>query len=197
MLILVRHGRTALNAAGQLQGRLDADLDDLGQWQAARLAGVLGGMSAVVSSPLARARQTAAAIAQGHPIQVDERWTELDYGDLDGRRITDIGGETWHRWRTDADFEPPGGESLAALDRRVRSACEQLCQRATEGDVVVVSHVSPIKAAVCWAVGTDVSMSWRVRLDTASITRIGIGPRGPMLYSFNETLHLLDPPAEG
>ncbi len=53
-----------------------------------------------------------------------------------------------------------------------------------------MSHVSPIKAAVLWALGLDDLYSWRMRLDVASFTRLGPGPDGPVLLSFNETGHL-------
>jgi len=58
--------------------------------------------------------------------------------------------------------------------------------RSREGDVVVVSHVSPIKAAVAWALGADELVAWRLRLSTGSVTRIDLGPHGPQLVSFNE-----------
>ena len=53
------------------------------------------------------------------------------------------------------------------------------------GDVVVVSHVSPIKAAVAWALGT-VDLYWRLHLRTASVTRIGWNRDAPILHGFNE-----------
>jgi len=76
-------------------------------------------------------------------VEVDDRWTELDYGDFEGRPFSDVPSETWRRWRQDASYRPPGGESLAALGRRVREACEHLAHDGGNGDVAVVSHVSP------------------------------------------------------
>mgnify|MGYP003343543945 CR=1 FL=1 len=67
---------------------------------------------------------------------------------------------------------------------------EELVDAARDRTIVVVSHVSPIKAAVSWALGVGVEISWRCRLDQASITRVAIGPGGPSLASFNETAHL-------
>ncbi len=188
MLILVRHGRTVDNAAGLLLGHADPPLDAEGERQAAALARAIGDAARVVTSPLGRARATAAAI--GGPLTVDERWIELDYGELDRRPVADVPPEVWRAWRADDNWAPPGGESLAALGRRVRAACEDLVAEAAEHDVVVVSHVSPIKAAVAWALGTDDRLAWRLRLDTASITRVTIGPTGPVLCSFNEIAHL-------
>ena len=109
----------------------------------------------VVSSPLRRARETAAAF--GRPVEIDERWIELDYGEFDGhagvgRRRTDV----WARWRADASFAPPGGESLEALAIRVHAACAELVEAAPTSTVVVVTHVSPIKAAIAWALDVPV-----------------------------------------
>jgi probable phosphoglycerate mutase len=186
VLILVRHGRTRVNARGLLQGRLDAPLDEVGLEQAARLAEVLGPVDAVVTSPLRRARETAAALS---PVaHVDGRWAELDYGELDGRPLSEVPSELWNAWRADLRFRPPGGETLAELADRVIAALAELAQEASSRDVVVVSHVSPIKAAAAWALGVDQGVVWRMHLLPASITRIGFGPQGPVLRSFNETL---------
>lgn len=188
MLIVVRHGRTEANAAGLLLGRHDPPLDLLGIEQAARVARAVGPVDRVVSSPLRRAVETAEA--WGLPIETDERWAELDYGEFDGLPVTDVPDAVWQRWRADAEFAPPGGESIAQLTRRVHEACDDLCEPARESDVVVVSHVSPIKAAVAWALGVGPDVAWRTHLDPASITRIIIGRRGPVLRSFNEGAHL-------
>lgn len=189
MLILVRHGRTAANAAGLLQGRRDNPLDPVGEAQAAAIARSLGPVDRVITSPLLRARSTAAAISAD--VVVDDRWVELDYGAFDGKAQGDLAADVWDHWRADPEYAPPGGESLAGLDRRVAAALDELAHDAQHSDVVVVSHVSPIKAAIAWAVGSSVGvMSWRCRLDVASICRIAVTPRGPVMVSFNETAHL-------
>jgi broad specificity phosphatase PhoE len=188
VLFVVRHGQTTANASGLLLGRADVPLTETGLEQAAALAAAVGPVDRVVTSPLQRARQTAAAF--GVPVEVDERWTELDYGIYDERPITDVPGELWDRWRSDKEYAPPEGESLASLGRRVRSACDDLVQRATSADVVVVSHVSPIKAAVAWALGAGDEIAWRTFVGLASITRIALTERGPLLRTFNEMAHL-------
>lgn len=190
MLIVVRHGETAPNVAGKLLGHSDVPLTDDGRAQAARIAAALSDLTitAVVSSPLRRTLETAAAF--GLPVEEDERWIELDYGEFEGRQMTEVPASEWARWRADPDFAPPGGESLAALGRRVRDACDALAEAARDADVVVVTHVSPIKAALAWALGASDATSWRSYVAVASITRIGIGPTGPSLRSFNEVAHL-------
>jgi alpha-ribazole phosphatase len=141
----------------------------------------------VISSPLLRARQTAGML--GPPVSVDERWVEVDYGVYDGVPLAEVPPELWDNWRADLDWAPPGGESLAAVGRRVRQACGELIAEAADHDVVVVSHVSPIKAAVAWALGAPEEILWRMFVDTASICRVAPSPRGASLHSFNETHH--------
>jgi probable phosphoglycerate mutase len=191
VLIIVRHGRTEANAKGLLLGRLDPELDEEGRRQAAAVAATLDGAHRIISSPLARTRETASVISAstGTDVEVDERWIELDYGELDGTPLVDVPRETWATWRKDATFCPPGGESLVQLSVRVRESLEELAADALTRDIVVVSHVSPIKAAVIWALGVDEETSWRMFLAPASITRIAV-QRGPVLQTFNETAHL-------
>lgn len=192
MLILVRHGESTGNAGGLLLGRLDAPLTDRGLAQARTLGPSVAGASRVISSPLARARDTAEALGTGLPVEVDERWIEVDYGELDGQPLEAIPSEVWARWRADPDFRPPGGETLSEAGARVRSACEELFAAEGEGargpgPVVVVSHVSPIKAATCWALGMGDEGAWRLYLATASVTRVAWRGAGPVLLRFNDT----------
>jgi broad specificity phosphatase PhoE len=184
MLLLVRHGRTDANAQGLLLGRLDPPLSEEGREQAAALKDKIPEGARVIASPLLRTRQTAEAF--GLPVELDERWIELDYGELDGRPLRDVPADLWREWRADPAFAPPGGESLAALGVRVREACTELVDEIRERDVVVVSHVSPIKAAIAWALGAGDDLSWRLFVQVASIARIGADQWGTTLRSFNE-----------
>ncbi len=197
MLIVVRHGRTAANAGGLLQGRIDNPLDPVGERQAAAIGEVVRTLDRprLVASPLLRARQTAVHVAQaaGLPadeVTIDERFIELDYGSFDGVPVRDVPAATWAAWRADPTFAPPGGESLASLQDRVETACRDLAAEAAERDVVVVCHVSPMKAAVAWALGVGPETSWRMHVAQAAICRVRTAPGNPSLTSFNETLHL-------
>jgi len=189
VLVIVRHGRTDHNASGLLLGRLDPPLDLLGRDQAEALATAVGPVDRVISSPLARARETAAAF--GRAVEVDDRWIEVDYGEFDGMPLADVPAEAWAAWRRDPDFTPPGGESLRRLGERVAAALDDL-SALDEPDTttVVVTHVSPIKAAVSWALGGDELTTWRLWVAPASITRIATTPRGAVMHTFNEIAHL-------
>ncbi len=192
MLILVRHGESTGNAEGLLLGRIDSPLTERGLEQARSLADTVAGATRLISSPLARARYTAEALGTGLPIDIDDRWIEVDYGEYDGQKLEEIPTEVWLEWRSDPTFTPPGGESLAATGARVREACEELFAASDglargDGTVVVVSHVSPIKVAACWSLGIGDEGAWRLYLSNASATRISWGPGGPVLAGFNHT----------
>ena len=195
MLVLVRHGESTANAAGLLLGRTDAPLTEKGERQAAALAGLLGPVGRLVSSPLARARDTASGLGLPLPVEVDDRWIEVDYGEHEGRRLSDVPADVWQRWRSDPNFRPVGGETLAEVHARVAAACAELFETAGAGardperDVVVVSHVSPIKAAVAWGLGAEEGLAWRLQLSTGSLSRIGWGAVGPVLHTYNEVPH--------
>jgi broad specificity phosphatase PhoE len=198
VLVLVRHGESLGNAHGLLLGRADAELTPLGLRQAAAVRHLLHvPVADARTSPLRRARHTAEQLGLHVPVTVDERWIEVDYGEFDGRPLKDVPAEVWRRWRHDPAFRPVGGESLAEVEERVVDACTELfaeagtAARRTDEDVVVVSHVTPIKTAVAWALGVG-DLSFRLHLRTGSVSRIGWGAEGPVLHSFNEVW----PPAD-
>ena len=191
-IIIVRHGRTEFNATGRLQGRTDNPLDEVGLAQAEAVAAYLQPEllpdTLFVCSPLLRARQTAMAIVDrvGSSFDIDERWIELDYGAYEGLRQSEVPSNVWREWRSDSNFAAPQGESLNQVQQRVADACAELAQRLDGRTAVVVSHVSPIKSAVAWALGVDASVGWKTQLVTASITRISVSANGTALTAFNE-----------
>jgi broad specificity phosphatase PhoE len=189
MIVFVRHGETPPNREGLLLGRADPFLTDRGRAQAKDLGHLLAvrGVARVLTSPLSRARDTAAPIAAecGSSVDVDERLIEIDYGDWEGQPFASLDADIVRRWHRDPDLTPPGGESLATVAERVSGFCQEWLRDENAGVVVAVSHVSPIKAAVTWTLGISPERAWRMRLDVASLTRVG---RGPVLLAFNETM---------
>jgi broad specificity phosphatase PhoE len=200
LLLLARHGEAGANAAGILLGRSDSPLTERGKAQALRIAEALAGSDpvAIVSSPLTRALETANIIrhefreSRGRdvPIKIDERWIEIDYGNLEGIPLARIPQRIWSRWMRDPNFAPISGESLAQVTERVKAAVADVAGPASRADVLVVSHVTPIKVAACLALGADVSCTFRMHLRTGSITRIRPGRAASVLVSFGETGHL-------
>jgi probable phosphoglycerate mutase len=183
VLYLVRHGRTEANAGGRLQGRIDLPIDEVGRAQAAALTQVVPEPDVLICSPLLRTRQTAEVFGKS-PV-IDDRWIELAYGEFEGMPLRDVDREVWARWTSDLTYAPPGGESIGTLGERVVAACEELVETARDRTVVVVSHATPIKVAMGWALGTDAGVAWRSFIDQASVTKIEMRERGPVLTAFN------------
>ena len=189
MLILLRHGRTEANRSGLLQGRVDNELDAHGEKQASAAAEYLhatipGGIERVIASPLARAQQTASAL--GLPVESEPRFIELNYGEWEEKPLSAVPPEVWTQWRADLDFRPPGGETLNELGARVREAAQDVAVDASQRNVVVVSHVSPMKAMLAWALGVSDDVSWHMHVAQASICRIEFRGTQPVLGSVNE-----------
>ena len=135
---LLRHGQTALNAAGALRGHLDPELDQRGVDQVKHLGDVLGRLSLrfVVSSPLRRAVETAAAVADraGVPVETDKRFIDRDYGEWAGCRPSELVE------RFGSVDSAPGVEPIDLVLKRARSGLEDFADRVRAGAGVVVSH---------------------------------------------------------
>jgi broad specificity phosphatase PhoE len=191
MLHLVRHGQSTANAASLLAGQIDVELTDLGRRQAQAVKVLLGEVGEVRSSSLKRAQDTAQLAIPHLEASIDDRFIEVDYGRFDGMALAEIPREFWSAWREDPHFTPEGGESLSAVRQRVSNALEELFSvkgegaRCEDGSLVIVSHVSPIKAAVAWVLGASDDVVWKMHLSNASVTTIGMGPTGPVLHTFN------------
>ena len=191
MIILIRHGQTTTNARQLLVGRSDPALTELGERQARALAPLLVGVVEVWTSPLRRARDTAALAVPGVEARVAEAFIEVDYGHLDGQPLSAVTLEQWHLFETDHDVALGEGESLAAVDARVHAQLDALFEDAQglihdpDRHLAIVSHVSPIKSAMAWALGVPGSVAWRTRLDNGSLTTIASRRHTPALVHFN------------
>ncbi|MFZ4516454.1 MAG: histidine phosphatase family protein [Acidimicrobiia bacterium] len=201
MLTLVRHGETQNNREGRLQGRTDIALTDVGRAQATAVARMIGasvhpegGVVRIMSSPLRRAYETASIIANTlqREVEIDDRLIEIDYGIWEGRVFQEVLRDEDPLWRTDPTFAPPGGESVEQVVERVADFVREILPEDAPSEqlVIAVSHVSPIKAAVTYALSIDPMRSWQMHLDLASITRLGRRRNALVLQTFNETLHL-------
>jgi broad specificity phosphatase PhoE len=193
-LYICRHGRTDANASGLLLGRADPELDPTGRIQAAQIAAAVPSSTLVITSPLQRCRQTAQAVVErsgaGTELVVDDRLLELDYGTLDLTPLADVPASTWTAWRADEHYRPEGGESLRELADRVGALLDDLTDRAAQETIALVTHVSPIKACLAWALDVPIGVSWRCYVEQASISVIDAGRFGPVLRRFNDVSHL-------
>ncbi len=191
MIILVRHGQTTTNARGLLVGRSDPELTELGEAQARALSTMLDGTVEVWTSPLRRARATASLAVPHLEATVRHAFIEVDYGSLDGHSLSTVSLEQWHAFETDHATAIGGGESLASVDERVHAELDALLADPTSllhddhRHLVIVSHVSPIKSALAWALGVPGSVAWRARLDNGSLTTIATRRGTPALVRFN------------
>lgn len=179
-LFIARHGETLANREYRFIGSRDDLLSEHGQVQAAQLAEALAvfPIAAVYSSPMQRAWQTALPVAKRHnlPVQRSDALRESSYGVWEGMSRAEILARSpedaryFYEWERDANLAPPGGESLAAMQQRVTSGLEQLVQAHPDQSIVLVSHVGPIKALLCTAMGVPISTSPRIFLDPATIS---------------------------
>jgi probable phosphomutase (TIGR03848 family) len=198
-VILVRHGRTTANAAALLAGRAaGVSLDPFGREQAAltgdRLAAVP--LAGVVSSPLERCRQTAQLILDrqaGSPsAPTDPDLTECDYGQWQGRMLTDLATEDlWAAVQSQPSAVVfPGGESMAAMQARSVAAIRRH-DAAFESEYgpgavwVAVSHGDIIKSILADALGMHLDLFQRINVGPASVSIVHYGAVRPSVYATN------------
>ena len=195
MLIFLRHGRTAYNAEGRLQGQFDSPLDEVGWLQAEAVGAHLRenyDIARVVTSAMTRTRQTVeAAGLLLLPTTVDDRWREIDFGAYDQRRIQDVHVDLGAKWAEDPEWKPTdGAESLATLHRRIGDALVDVFtahDRVESGQaVVVVSHATPIKSAIAHAALGGPPMILRLYIGLASVSTVARSNGVSVLTSFNE-----------
>ncbi len=198
-LLLLRHGQTEMSRQRRYSGRGNPELTEIGRRQAADAARYLsrkGGISAVVTSPLRRAYDTAAAAAGalGLDVRVDDDLIETDFGEWEGltfpeaaRRHPDLHG----RWLRDTRLPAPGGESFAGVHERVRAARDRIVAEHEGGTVLVVSHVTPIKTMLRMALDAGPSILHRLHLDLASLSIAEFYPdNGASVRLVNDTSYL-------
>lgn len=196
-LWFVRHGETAWNDAGRIQGWAPVPLNDRGVEQAAAVADALaerGGIEAVVSSDLRRARGTAAPIAEaaGVEVETDARLRERDFGAYQGldadsffERFPEM--DLLEAGEAAARRVPESGESWVDVRERVRGAFAALSER--DGVTVVVTHVNPIRLVVGDVEDrgiVDALTDRRVR--NATVTRVTTDGERPELVAVDRAL---------
>jgi probable phosphomutase (TIGR03848 family) len=198
-VILLRHGRSTSNTAHVLAGRSEGiDLDDKGREQAAELIERLGDLPirAVVSSPLLRCRRTIEPLAEALGVApvVDERLSEVDYGEWTGRKIADLTKEPlWavvQAHPSAAEF--PGGEGLAQVQARAVAAVRDHDRRLAEqhsGDALwlACTHGDVIKAVVADALALHLDGFQRISADPASMSVISYTRLRPFVLHVNHT----------
>jgi probable phosphoglycerate mutase len=177
VLVLVRHGETAWNRSRKIQGHIDIGLNPTGIAQARATANELAGMpiAAIHASDLARAWQTAEAIAGPHRLAViaDPELRERHWGRFQGLRFEEIARDFPDAAASitarDPAFAPEGGESIETLEQRVRRALDRIGEKAAGQTIVVVTHGGVLDAAYRIATGLPLSAPRSFPLTNAAI----------------------------
>jgi broad specificity phosphatase PhoE len=186
-LWLVRHGNTEWNSQRRMCGHSDIALSPLGLRQASWVAGRLRRekITAIYSSDLSRARQTAEIIAQRcaltQPIQLSPAWREMSFGDWEGLTYAQIAQDYAQQlgFFTDPQqHSPPNGESFSALVQRMQIAFVQLARAASErgpeaeGAIVLVCHGGALRALLCSLLEIPSARQWQLRIDHGSLSAL-------------------------
>jgi probable phosphoglycerate mutase len=193
VVLLVRHARTATTGK-RLPGRAAGlVLSPAGRREAEATAGRLAGvkLAAVYSSPLERARETAAAIARPRrlAVRIARDLVDLDVGRWAALTLRDARKRP--EWaaiqRHPSGFRFPDGESFTDMQARMVAALGRLVARHPGETVVAVSHADPIKAALAHALGIPLDLFQRLVVATASVSAVAYGPTGPTVLTANAT----------
>jgi broad specificity phosphatase PhoE len=212
-LYLVRHGWTAWHSERRIAGWADVPLDARGRAEAAAagrwLAAFCGERPlALISSPVLRAHQTAAAIgaafAPALPVELDAGIGETRVTGWEGRLVDDVEANdpTWPQFfKNPADFRFPDGETLREMQARVVAVVEGLRRRYARGEIILVAHADPLRSLIAHTMAMDVAHLYRLRAETGSISRVSLPSPGsterfarPRLDFLNLTEHLRTPP---
>ena len=199
--VLARHGATAMSVEKRFSGLGGSDpaLSRLGEEQAVALAAELvarGGIERIVSSPLQRTRQTAAiaAASLNLPVEIDEGLAECAFGEWEGLTFSEV-RERWPEeldaWLQSADVKAPGGESFTDVRTRVLAARDRILKVSAGQTVLVVAHVTPIKAMVTDALDAPLHSIYRMELAPCSLTTLSWFADGnASMFGFAEAAHL-------
>jgi broad specificity phosphatase PhoE/ribonuclease HI len=197
--LLLRHGQTQLSTQRRYSGRGNPALTEVGQQQAeasAQYLGLRGGVSAVITSPLQRAYDTAAKAAKalGLDVTVDDDLIETDFGAWEGLTFSEAAERdpVLHRkWLRDTSVSPPDGESFDRVADRVQRVRGRLISEHAGQTVLVVSHVTPIKTLLRLALDAGPGILYRLHLDLASLSIAEFYPDGASSVRLvNETSYL-------
>ncbi len=191
VLFLLRHGQTAANAKARLQGGSDTSLDEIGEGQARSIGQHISDrwtIDRVVTSSKRRAQETAVLAGFGeHETVIDHRWNEIDFGEFEDASVERAFATLSTRWRSDLEYVPPCGESLAALHRRVAAGTEELIQEAQHSNILVVTHATPIKSAIIWAIQGPPSMIMNLWITPGAVSVLGHQHDNVVLRQFNRS----------
>jgi len=192
-ILLIRHAAHS-HLGSILSGRTPGiALSETGRAQAARLAQALASepIDCLQSSPVQRARETAAAVAARHPglaVETCPALDELDFGDWSGRAFTELADDPrWSGWNAQRSAaRAPGGESMAEAQARAWAHVEAMAAARPGARIAMVSHCDVIRALVARVLDLSLDRLLRFDIEPASVSRLAVGPWGAKLTGLNE-----------
>ncbi|MCI0768672.1 MAG: histidine phosphatase family protein [Chloroflexi bacterium] len=195
---LVRHGETAWNREGRVQGHTDKTLGEAGLVQAERVAARLATVSfaAAYCSDLKRTVETAEAVLRGRgvPLRQMAELREADHGEWEGltyREVQDRYPERFAQFMSmQGDISAPGGESAADVLKRACIARDRLIAAHPDDDLLVVAHSGSLRALVVALLDLPLEASWRFRIEPCSVSIVSMHRRGATLELWNDVTHL-------
>jgi probable phosphoglycerate mutase len=194
LLLLIRHGENEYVKTGKLAGRLpEVHLNERGMKQALELAEALANVpiKAIYSSPMERARETAAPLAEklGLEPQIREGLSETGIGEWAGQELKNL--RKLPSWKTVQDspsrFRFPNGESFVECQTRLVNEIEAIVKAHADDEIIAcISHADPIKLLGAYYLGMPLDHFQRLACDTASITVLMLSPKGVLLVKLNQ-----------
>ena len=192
ILHLIRHA--AHDVVGTtLVGRTPhVHLSAEGRSQADRLARKFSSerIDVICCSPRERAQETAAPIAAalGLLVQTNDTLDELDAGEWQGRRFSDLADDPlWQRWNAARSLaRPPHGETILDVQLRMVRQVLELCEQRREGSIIIVSHAEPIRALLLYTLGLPIDAWARIECSPASVSTIAVSDWGAQVTRLNE-----------
>lgn len=197
-LFLARHGETDWTNPYRYQGHRDLPLNGTGRKQARALAQRLAGetLSAVYSSDLQRALETARIVAAGHEMAVVPRaeLRELNFGLYEGlspQEVESLHPDSFPAWLANpVAVSPPEGESLAQMMERVKGFLDRVKGERQGQQVLVVGHGGSLRAILCLGLGIDLERWWSLSFECASLSVLELHDSSARLTLLNDTCHL-------
>jgi len=205
VVYLLRHGESDFNRDGIFRGIIDVPLNEHGRLQAESLGRMLARMqlSAVYSSPLARALDTAHAVALPHDleVQINHAFQNINLGSWQGKRKKEIARlypDDWHLWKTEPErFVPPGGETIGEVRERAWGEISRLARFHEHSTIAVISHRSVIKTIFASILDLQGRYFWKFYLDPASVSKVTYHvDEGFVLQQMNITSGIPNSPKE-
>lgn len=198
-LYFLRHGQTDFSKENAFCGGIDPQLTADGLEMAKAFAAGYQSTpwAAIFASPMKRTIATARPLADavGVEIQLREGLKEIQYGKWEGQSVESVAHEyhdDYIRWTADPAWYPPTeGEPAVAIATRALHVIEEIKQRYSTGNILIVSHKATIRITLCSLLGIDVGrFRFRLGCPVGSVSVVEFGSHGPLLKALADRIHL-------